>query len=1493
MSTRNSISDLQFLAGGGEMGELMRKKDWGKTPVGKPSDWPQSLRTTLSIILNSKFPMFLWWGKALTCFYNDAYRPSLGSNGKHPSILGEAAETAWTEIWTIIKPLIDQVLAGGEATWSEDQLIPIFRNGRIEDVYWTFSYSPVNDESNSVAGVLVTCNETTEKVNSLQNIAEREEQLNFTIDAAELGTWDLDPTTGRFTGNDRLREWFGISAGNEIELANAVSAIHEKDRQRVNDAILAAIQPGSDGNYYIEYTIVNLHTGKERRILAKGKAAFSDEGPAKRFSGTLQDITEQYIARKKTEASEKEFRQLADSLPTLVWTTDAAGKQTFASRRWKEFTGLDPYGSETFEAIVHPDDLAAIAARWMESLATGNIYTTQVRLRRHDGSYHWFLVNGEPLKNEKGKIEKWVGTFATINDQKITEENLTSALHRVEESDKRFRDTVKQAPLGITILRGKRFLPEMANETYLQLVDKNEKDFVGKPLFDSLPEVQAVVEPLLNNVMETGIAFHAAELAATLNRHGKTELAYFNLVYHPLKEENGEISGIMVVAAEVTDSVRAKHTLLESEKQFRNLVMQSPIPMTIFSGPNYIVELANRIMFENIWRKKESEVLGKPLLDVFPELKEQKYVDLLAEVYTTGKSHTEKEAIAFVQGNDGLKKFYLDFEYSPMFDTENTVTGLIVTVNDVTERVDARLKIEENEKRLSIVIDSSELGTWDWNLVTDEMAYSKRHLEIFNYTDEESMHHHRNHLANLHPDDIAIRDKAVKEALKKGHLSYESRIIWADGSVHWIEIMGKVFYDDDRKPLKLIGTVRDITNEKRRQQELQENEQRFRLLADSMPQHIWTADPAGNLNYYNKSVFDYSGLTLEEITEKGWLAIVHPDDRESNIKEWALAITTGNDFLFEHRFRRHDGEYRWQLSRALPQKDAEGNIQMWVGTSTDIEDQKMFTSELERQVNQRTNELMQLNETLAQSEQRYHLMVEEVQDYAILYLNREGIVENWNKGAEKIKGYLAEEIIGKSFSIFYPEHERQNKLPEQLLQEAVNKGKVIHEGFRVRKNSSLFWASVAITAVHDQDGNVIGFSKVTHDLTEKKVADDRIKQNAKQLEQKNETLQQLNETLAQSEQRYHLMVEEVEDYAILYLNREGIVENWNKGAEKIKGYKAEEIIGKSFSLFYPEQDRKNSLPEYLLEQAMEKGKVIHEGYRLRKNGSLFWASVAITAVHDEKDNVIGFSKVTHDLTEKKAADDKIRENAEQLAQKNKDLEKMNVELQSFAYVSSHDLQEPLRKIQTFASRILSKEAATLSDNGKDYFKRIQESAGRMQTLIQDLLAYSRTSTTDRAFEKADLGKIAEEVKLDIKETNPEKDAVIEINSLCEAHVIPFQFRQLLYNLVNNAIKFAKPGIPPHITISSETVKGAEVKTENLDPKISYCHISVADNGIGFDPQYSKRIFEVFQRLHGKEEYSGTGIGLAIVKKIVDNHNGAISATGKIGGGARFDIYLPL
>ena len=815
---------LQFLEGGSEMGRLIREKDWSHSPLGKPEEWPQSLLTTLSIMLHSRFPMFLFWGPHSLCFYNDAYRPSLGKDGKHSSILGMPAKEAWPEIWNVIKPLIDQVMGQGKATWSEDQLIPIYRNGQLEDVYWTFSHSPVHDESGLVAGVFVTCTETTEKVLAYKSLEESKNQLEFAIKATELGTWDYDPATGRFSANQRLLDWFGLAESDSIALADALKAIADTDRQRVVNAITAALAGMGGGLYDEEYCVINPETKTKTIVHTKGRAWFTEDKVAYRFNGTMEDVTEQ---------------------------------------------------------------------------------------------------------------------------------------------------------------------------------------------------------TLLNN-------------------------------------------------------------------------------------------------------------------------------------------------------------------------------------------------------------------------------------------------------------------------------------------------------------------------------KIKESEQRFRFLADSLPQHVWTANSEGMLTYFNRSVFDFSGLTPEELANGGWINIVHPDDRAENMKRWALSVETGADFLFEHRFKKHTGQYRWQLSRAIAQIDESGKIQLWVGTSTDIHDQKTFANQLEAEVAERTKDLHRINESLRKSEERYHLMVEEVQEYAILYLSTEGTVENWNKGAEKIKGYAAQEIIGRNFSVFY-------------------------------------------TA----------------------------------------------------------------------------------------------------------QDRENNLPQSLLNLARQTGRARQEGWRVRKDNTLFWASVLITAVHNEQREVIGFSKVTHDLTEKKKADDTLKRNAQELEQKNAELQKLNKELESFAYISSHDLQEPLRKIQAFSSRIVDKELANLSESGKDYFARMQSAARRMQTLITDLLSYSRANVEVKKLEETDLALLVEEVKVELAEEIKQKHATIEANNLGKLHLIRFQFSQVLHNLISNSLKFSAQGRPPAIVIEGSMATVSTTDMPGLAPNKTYFCIRYTDNGIGFESQYQEKIFELFQRLHGRDTYDGTGIGLAIVKKIIDNHHGLIRAISKPGEGATFEIYIPV
>jgi PAS domain S-box-containing protein len=395
-------------------------------------------------------------------------------------------------------------------------------------------------------------------------------------------------------------------------------------------------------------------------------------------------------------------------------------------------------------------------------------------------------------------------------------------------------------------------------------------------------------------------------------------------------------------------------------------------------------------------------------------------------------------------------------------------------------------------------------------------------------------------------------------------------------------------------------------------------------------------------------------------------------------------------------------------------------------------------------------------------------------------------------------------------------------------------------------------------------------------LAEAKLAEEQLRTFAWELEQRNEALRK-------SEERYHKMIAEIEDYAIILLDTKGNIQNWNTGAEKIKGYKADEIIGKNFRIFYLPEDRANKLPEKLLERVIKEGKSAYEGWRVRKDGSTFWGSIVVTALHDESGEVIGLSKVTRDLTEKKKAEDKMRE---YLAE----LENRNSELEQFAYIASHDLQEPMRKIQTFTEvieRNLDDEVIV-----KRYFEKINTSARRMVELITSVLNYSRLSKERELREDTDLNEVLAGIESDFELPIREKNAQIVYSNLPVLKAHPLQMSQLFSNLISNALKFSSA--PPVITISSQIIAKKEMRNSPVVLTADqYLEIVVKDNGIGFEQEYENLIFSMFQRLHARQEYAGTGIGLAICKKIMENHKGFMRAEGEPSKGSAFYLYFPL
>ena len=366
-------------------------------------------------------------------------------------------------------------------------------------------------------------------------------------------------------------------------------------------------------------------------------------------------------------------------------------------------------------------------------------------------------------------------------------------------------------------------------------------------------------------------------------------------------------------------------------------------------------------------------------------------------------------------------------------------------------------------------------------------------------------------------------------------------------------------------------------------------------------------------------------------------------------------------------------------------------------------------------------------------------------------------------------------------------------------------------------------------------------------------------------------------TLQSGDYAYRILVENFSEGAI-NITENGLIVYTNKYFHEMLGLSYESVVGETIFHFIHPESRKAF--DSLLASAVDgqsKGEI-----NLLAGKKIIPVYMSLASLYP-KLPTIGI--IVTDLTEKKA-------NEKALEEKNRELERSNIELASFSYAASHDLQEPLRKIQTFISRILLEDEENLSAKGKDYFSRIARAAVRMQQLIESLLNYSRANTGETALIPTDLNELLQETKENLGELIEESKAVIIATSLPTVSIMQQQFQQLLTNIISNAIKYKKDNVDPVINITAEKVSASELRSRPATPADHYWKISIADNGIGFEPQYSSKIFELFQRLHGRSEYDGTGIGLAICKKIIQNHNGVITAESEPGKGATFNIYLP-
>jgi PAS domain S-box-containing protein len=479
-------------------------------------------------------------------------------------------------------------------------------------------------------------------------------------------------------------------------------------------------------------------------------------------------------------------------------------------------------------------------------------------------------------------------------------------------------------------------------------------------------------------------------------------------------------------------------------------------------------------------------------------------------------------------------------------------------------------------------------------------------------------------------------------------------------------------------------------------------------------------------------------------------------------------------------------------------------------------------------------------------EDRLQLLVEAVVDYGIFVLDPQGYVVSWNTGAEILKGYSREEIVGQHFSVFYPPEAVATGWPEEELRRASTQGRFEDEGWRLRKDGSRFWANVVITAIHDASGELAGFAKVTRDLTERR---------------------RHEEELRASEERFRLLVESVRDYAVFMLDVDGTVRSWNAGAQALKGYTAAEIIGRPFSVFYTPQDQVDGKPAAELRAAKANGRVEDEGWRVRKDGTLFWANVVITTIYGRSGELIGFAKVTRDMTE--------HHRLEQL-------ERSTRRMSEFLAMLAHELRNPLAPIRNAVTVMqLETLASPALRNCRDIIDR---QLTHMTRLVDDLLDAGRL-TTGKIKLRKELVRVAEIISRSVETARP----LIEARHHTLSIELPEQpvyvegdstrLSQIVQNLLVNAAKYTADG--GHIVVKVATPGG-------------FATISVSDNGRGISAADLENIFNLFmQGENGRPDESGLGIGLTLARSLAELHGGTIEAQSPgPGQGSTFVLRLP-
>ena len=665
------------------------------------------------------------------------------------------------------------------------------------------------------------------------------------------------------------------------------------------------------------------------------------------------------------------------------------------------------------------------------------------------------------------------------------------------------------------------------------------------------------------------------------------------------------------------------------------------------------------------------------------------------------------------------------------------------------------------------------------------------------------------------------------EVLRKG--SWEGELIHKqrDGTLLTVSSRWVVQKDGSGKPVATLESNRDISKRQR-------EESRFRGLMEAAPDAMVVVNQSGEIVLMNVRAEEKYGYQRDELLDKKIEVLIperfrghHPGQRKGFFGDPKVRAMGQGVELFG--LRKDGSEFPAEIMLSPLVSDTGTLV---IAAVRDITVRKAADAHL------------------VQMEGRYRGLLEAAPD-AMVVVNRAGEIVLLNVQAERKFGYPRDELLGQEVTRIIPKGFAERLIADGTRTAAEALSQVMGTGIELsgrRKDGSEFPIEIMLSPLESAEGILV--TAAIRDITVRKAEE---------------------ESLRQSEERMSLVVSNATDYAILMLDLEGRVVTWNEGAEKIKGYRAEEILGSHFSIFYTREDIAHGVPEAELATVRKHGRFETEGWRVRKDGTAFYADIVITALLDKAGELRGFGKITRDISERLKAEDDRAKAAE-------DLRRSNDQLRQFAYVASHDLQEPLRMVASYSQLLAKRYKGRLDSDADEFIGFAVDGCNRMQGLIRDLLVYSRSGAYSKVPQSISADDALKGALADLRGAIGDSGAVVTYDRLPTLVTDETQLVQVFQNLIGNAIKYHGDAVPyVHVSV-------AKLRKEWV--------FSVADNGLGIEPEYFEQIFVIFRRLHGKGEFEGTGIGLAICKKNVEQQGGRIWVESELGKGSTFHFALP-